>query len=76
MTIELFYSDGGHSGPFADEPSATERALRYLRGRPGCKWVQARPSTTATDAEKIGEIRRTPSGIFGSWGALTIGGRR
>ena len=75
--IELFYGDGGHSGPFASKADAVRHAQRYLRGlrERGHEGgtVTARASTTSTT--DIGGITLARGvGVYASWGALRLDG--
>lgn len=46
-TFELFYSSGGHSGPYPTRDAARERALALLKGRPAEHHIEIRESSTA-----------------------------
>ena len=48
MNFELFYSDGGHGGPYKSVDAARERAEKYLRGGKAL-WVAIVPYDKMTD---------------------------
>ena len=87
FTCELFYSDGGHSGPFHSPADARAHALRYLASMPSGR-VNARRSTTSDRTDIIGEVSKVAAGpqktimggehfnptpIFAAWGCLRDG---
>src|SRR3954464_10142774 len=43
MKYELYYSNGGHGGPYQDFESAVEGAHKLLRGDKNMQGVEARP---------------------------------
>lgn len=48
MKFEIFYSDGGHGGPYKSVEAAREQAKRYLRGGKA-SWVAIVPYDKMTD---------------------------
>ena len=51
--MELFYSSGGHTGPFASRAVAREFARRLLRGAPREQWIEIRASSTSLDVLEV-----------------------
>ena len=56
--FELFYSYGGHCGPYPDLAEAGAAAQRKLRGDQTLIYVEIRRS--ATDPEVVGRVRQEP----------------
>lgn len=52
--FELFYSYGGHRGPYPDLSEAGAAAHRLLRGDPTLEWIEIRRDSTS--AEVVGRI--------------------
>lgn len=60
-TFELFYSSGGHGGPYPTIEAARARAYAMLRGRPAEHHIEIRESTTAVQfIEKIYQTEPCP----------------
>lgn len=48
--MELFYSTGGHGGPYPDLDTAVQAAKRLLEGNPNERWIEVRSNSTALEA--------------------------
>jgi hypothetical protein len=57
-TIELFYSYGGHGGPYDSVQEAERWARMLLKGDPNLHWVDIRSSSTALPGNVIKRIER------------------
>lgn len=57
---ELFYSTGGHTGPFASLDAALRHGARAIRGNPGERWVYIVSRQQRWEAVPQAQIRTLP----------------
>lgn len=59
--LELYYSDGGHAGPYADFFAAVEDAKRKIAGDRNTKTIEMRPRGSSA---RGGFARNNPGSIY------------
>lgn len=56
--MELFYSTGGHGGPYDNAVSAVTRAIALLKGNRNERHIDVRPDSTSSERETLYRIAK------------------